>query len=330
MEVEYTETRIISLNSAYANLKRNDTFLSDTDFFFKNVLKDEPNIIRSTIQVVNAQIPVSYYQINYTNDIFKFSSVSPGNIVNISITRGNYNSSSLITELQNKLLAAGYTFTITISRITGIMTFSSNLHFFMWNNPLGTILGFNTVLGSVFNGTSWNITATFPLNLLGIQKLKVFSNALATQSFDSVGSGNNSLITTLTVNAPPFGLIIYDTPTEPLILKTKTLNTIDIQILDENNNYINFNNCNWTLTLQLNIVRMQSPEANPIKSIVDVLEQSLQKLDADIQALGQTPAPAPDNSGDNPPDNSGEQDPNLDNTIDPSNTLDFLQYSGQI
>ena len=329
MNVEYQETRIISLNSAYANNKKNTTFLSDTEFYFKNILKDEPDIIRSTIQVINAQIPVSYYQISYLNDIFKFSSVTSGNIINISITRGNYNSSSLITELQNKLLSAGYTFTITISRITGIMTFSSNLHFFIWDNPLGNILGFNTVLGSVFNGTTWNLTAPFPLNLLGIQKLKVFSNALATQSFDSVGTGNNSLITTLTVNAPPFGLIIYDTPTEPLILKTKTLNTIDIQILDENNNYINFNNCNWTLTLQLNIVRMQSPEANPIKSIVDVLENSLKQLDADIQALAQPPA-QDQSVPDNPPDDSGEQDPNLDNTIDPSNTLDFLQYSGQI
>ena len=61
----YTETRIISLNSLYANNKKNTTFLSDLDFYFKNVLKDETNIVRSTIQLVNAQIPVSYYTINY-------------------------------------------------------------------------------------------------------------------------------------------------------------------------------------------------------------------------------------------------------------------------
>lgn len=329
MEVEYTETRIISLNSLYANNKKNTTYLSDVEFYFKNILKDEPDIIRSTISVVNAQFPVSYYQINYTNDIFKFSWNTSGNIINISITRGNYNSSSLITELQNKLAAAGYIFTISISRITGIMTFSSTNLFYIWNNPLGTILGFNTTLGSVYDGTSWNLTAPFPLNLLGVQKLKICSNALATQSFDSYGTGNNSLITTITVNAPPFGLIIFETPSEALILKTKTLNTIDIQIYDENNQFINFNNCNFTLTLQINIVRMQSPTANPIKSITDVLENSLKQLDADIQALAQTPAP--DQSA--PQDQSASdqtQDPNLDNPIDPTDTLDFLQYSGQI
>jgi len=327
MEQEYTETRIISLNSAYANNKLNTTFNSNVEFFFKAVLKDEPDIIRSTIQLVNAQIPVSFYQINFTNDIFSFclSNLIP---INITITRGNYNSSSLITELKAKLLTAGYTFGITISRITGIMTFTLNQAFFIFSNPLGVVLGFNTTLGSSLVGGINTLTAPFPLNLLGIQKLKIFSNALATQSFDSVGSGNNSLITTITVNAPPFGIILYDTPTEPLILKTKTINTLDIQILDENNNYVNFNNINFTMTLQLNIVRSKSATPNPIKSIVDVLEQSLQKIDTDIQSLGN---PAQDQTPqEQPPDNSGEPDPDLDNTIDPSNTLDFLQYTGQI
>jgi len=317
----YTETRIISLNSLYANNKKNTTFLSDLDFYFKNVLKDETNIVRSTIQLVNAQIPVSYYTINYTNDIFKFAWNTVGNIINISITRGNYNSSSLITELQNKLLAQGYNFTISISRITGIMTFSSTNLYYIFNNPLGVILGFNTTLGSVFNGTNWLLTAPFPLNLLGIKKLKIFSNALATHSFDSFGSGNNSLINTITVNSAPFGLIIYETPTEPVILKSKTINTIDIQIYDEDNNFINFNNINFTLTFQLNIIRTQPVLTSPIKTITDVLEQELQKIDTDIQALANGNQENQDLSEAN---NQENQD------IDPSNTLDFLQYSGQI
>jgi len=325
----YTETRIISLNSLYANNKKNTTYLSDVEFYFKNILKDEPNIVRSTIQLVNAQIPVSFYTINFTNDTFKFSWYAPQNIINIQITRGNYNSSSLITELQNKLLAAGYTFTITISRITGIMTFTSissyssgSEIFYIWSNPLGNILGFNTELGAVFNGTTWNLTAPFPLNLLGIRKLKLFSTALACNSFDSYSTGNNNLINTITVNAPPFGIILYETPTEPLILKSKTINTIDIQIYDDNNNFINFNNCNLNLTFQLNIIRTQPVLTNPIKTITDVLEQELKKIDTDIQSLA-NPQPTEDNS----PQDLGDS---TDNTIDPENTLDFLQYSGQI
>jgi hypothetical protein len=318
----YTETRIISLNSLYANDKKNTTYLSDVEFYFKNILKDEPNIVRSTIQLVNAQIPVSFYSINFTNDIFKFSWNTPENVINIQITRGNYNSSSLITELQNKLLTAGYTFTISISRITGIMSFSSTNLFYIWGNPLGNILGFNTELGAVFNGTTWNLTAPFPLNLLGIQKLKLFSTALACNSFDSYTTGNNNLINTITVNAPPFGIILYETPTEPLILKSKTINTIDLQIYDDNNNFINFNNCNWNMTFQLNIVRIQPILTSPIKTITDVLEQELQKIDMDIQSLA-NPQPTEDNS----PQDLGDS---TDNIVDPENTLDFLQYSGQI
>jgi hypothetical protein len=319
----YTETRIISLNSLYANNKKNSTFLSDVEFYFKNILKDEPNIVRSTIQLVNAQIPVSFYTINYTNDTFKFclSNLIP---INITITRGNYNSSSLITELKSKLLTAGYTFNITISRITGVMTFTLNQAFFIFSNPLGVILGFNTELGSSNIAGVNTLTAPFPLNLLGIKKLKIFSTALSCNSFDSFGSGNNNLINTITVNAPPFGLIIFETITEPLILKSKNISTLDIQITNEDNDLINFNNVSWTLTFQLNIVRTQPALTNPIKSITDVLDAGLKKLDEDIQSL------ANPQQQDIPTEDNQDNQDTLDNSIDPTNTLDFLQYSGQI
>jgi len=324
----YTETRIISLNSLYANNKKNTYFLSDVEFYFKNVLKDETNIVRSTIQLINAQIPVSYYCINYTNDTLQFTYSDDTTPKYVTITRGNYNSSSLITELKSKLLTAGYTFEITISRITGILTFSSFTTFSIYGNNLGVVLGLdrNESLEPPMSIGTFYLTPPFPLNLLGIKKLKLFSNALATHSFDSFGSGNNSLINTFSVNSAPFGLIIYETPTEPVILKSKTINTIDIQIYDEDNNFINFNNINYTLTFQLNIIRTQPVLTSPIKTITDVLEQELQKIDTDIQALANEPL---GNSTDGNTDNQDNTEAD-NNDIDPSNTLDFLQYSGQI
>jgi hypothetical protein len=39
------------------------------------------------------------------------------------------------------------------------------------------------------------------------------------------------------------------------ILQARTLNTIDISLVDENSNYLDFNNCDWSMTLCLSIHR---------------------------------------------------------------------------
>jgi hypothetical protein len=118
---------------------------------------------------------------------------------------------------------------------------------------LGVILGFNTTLGSV-NPTGVNIlSAPFSLNLLGVKKIKIISNAFSTYSFDSFGTGNNNIITTIPITAPPFGLIVFNQFTNPLILRQKTINEIDIHLVDENNEYINFNNINWSILFCLYI-----------------------------------------------------------------------------
>ena len=39
------------------------------------------------------------------------------------------------------------------------------------------------------------------------------------------------------------------------ILQARTLNTIDISLVDENNNFLDFNNCDWSMTITLSIHR---------------------------------------------------------------------------
>ena len=66
----YVETRIISLSSESATIFRNGSYLSDVLFSFKGLLKNEPDIIHKTVTLANAQVPVSFYVVNYTNNVF--------------------------------------------------------------------------------------------------------------------------------------------------------------------------------------------------------------------------------------------------------------------
>ena len=80
---------IINLNSNNAS-SLNGTFLSNLVWTTNGVLKDESNIMYCTISVANAQIPVSFYSVNYTNNVLNYTIASAD--YSITITVGNYNS----------------------------------------------------------------------------------------------------------------------------------------------------------------------------------------------------------------------------------------------
>jgi hypothetical protein len=56
------------------------------------------------------------------------------------------------------------------------------------------------------------------------------------------------------------------------ILKTHHLTTMDIQMVDENNNYINFNNINWSMTLILSNFRIYEPQSTNLETYFKSLE----------------------------------------------------------
>ena len=56
---------------------------------FTGLIKEENNICKIDISLVNAQIPVSFYTFNYTNNILKIA-LGLGSIQYLNISVGNY------------------------------------------------------------------------------------------------------------------------------------------------------------------------------------------------------------------------------------------------
>lgn len=254
MDYDICDMRFINLNSKNATLN-NGSFISDVRFNFRNILSEESDIDYVTIGILNAQIPVSFYTINYTNNTLVFK-VDSDSTFTMTITRGNYNSNSLIEELTSQFTVLGYTFNILTSRTTGIMTFQCvgrNFTFY-GTSTIFQILGF--VSGSNYVSSLGYLSPPYPLNLLGIKRIKINSSALSTQTLDSLTFGVSSNIASIPVNVASFGLIDYVNTTNAFsILTAKTITYIDIQVADEDGNLINFNAINWSLTLQMNVYR---------------------------------------------------------------------------
>ena len=245
-----TESKLISLTSDTASLYNNSTFLSNVLYFTPGLLIKNPNIINVEISILHAEIPVSFYTINYTNNQFKITLA--GTTTTITIPVGNYNANTLITAIN--ALSSHPNFNIIIDKINGKLTFSHNQSFSIFTdneNSIGGILGFDLGTSYPVLSSPYSLNGLYPLNLLGIKRLNISSTKLNTSNFTS-NAGTNSLLASIPVDQPSFGLIIYQSQggiNFPII--NKEIDMIDILITDEHNNFINFNNINWSLSMSI-------------------------------------------------------------------------------
>lgn len=281
-----TDNIIISLNSHYGT-KNNGSLLSNLFFPFKGILTDNPKITKKYLTLLNAQIPVSFYIINENNNRLTLKDVGGGGTHNINLDYGNYSGNTLITELTTKI-NAGYphTVSITLSRSTGKLTFTFNgqTQFRADQSTINNIIGFD----SDMTGTTFIMP--YPLNLLGTKKLFIKSQILNISSYNSVNNNKTNIIATIPVDQPFYNMISYTSAidTNQHELKINILDGIDIQIYDEDDNFINFNNIDWNITLNLTIEKeeaikysynlsgaIETTQHAQIKSIDDIQQEMI-------------------------------------------------------
>lgn len=247
------ETRLINLNSSNAT-KNNTTFLSNVFFSFPGLLSSQ-NVKRAAVSVLNAQLPYSFYIINVYNNVLRMS-VNGGAQFSLTLTRGNYNSNTLITEILAQLALAGVTtISIALNTTTGSLSFTTtgtSIEFFATGSTILRVLGFDPSTNYV--SVAKVLTAPFPLNLLNTLKIRIASYALSTKTLDSTTRGSLNVLAAFPVNAEGYGLNLYENTTAyKTEIQVNDLNGFDIQILDDDGNLINFNNVYWTITMLLEI-----------------------------------------------------------------------------
>jgi len=293
MTTTILDKRIINLASNNSN-NINGTLKSNTSFFFQNLLRNEPSIAYVEIGVISCEIPVSFYTINENNDTIDailYPNVGLPISKTIVLENGNYTATTFLTEFKSKVQLAYIVENPTniilletaFNRISGLVSFSlpanatfSQIDFL--DSALRRLIGFSpTTSLELFENVS-PIIATYPINLLGVNKINICSNELLTYNYQSGTAGFSNVLASIEVNATPYGIILYRNQSLTYnILRVKELDTFDILLKDPNNNFLNFNNQDWTITLGFNIYRY--------------MPQFSQTSFSDI--LGISPPPAP-------------------------------------
>lgn len=293
----YIDQRIITLSSNNAT-QNNGSFLSDVYFNFKGLIKQDLDIREIQISVQNAQIPISFYNINVYNNILilNYNSIT----YTFTLTRGNYNSSNLITEIIAQFALQGITdIAIVISSITGVLTFTrgASLNFsILSTGTLNVVLGF--LENTTYTSSLGVLNPPFPLNLLGLLKLKLASFEIQTGNFDSSVASNLNILATIPIESGSFGLILYDNISNTqAIINNDTLDGFDLQIYGDDDNLVNFNGIGWNISLLLAITRVRKLESTttfkdlifPINQLINTLQEQQQPAVAEDLAQEQNP-----------------------------------------
>ena len=162
--------------------------------------------------------------------------------------------------MMSQFLLNASVFTITFSKITGKMTFTSTTNFTFLPSSIFPILGFKT--NTTYSSTLFILTGVFPMSILGTRKLKICSDKLSLNNMDSY-SKSQSIIQFVPVNCQPFGMILFNNPTDKqCTIKSTTIDEVDIKILDDTNHYIDFNGINWCITLAITVFKKYNQQEN--------------------------------------------------------------------
>jgi len=259
------QSRLISLNSRFATRFLNGDKNSSLLFDFNSISPRSVDTLYHTIAIQSAEIPASYYNINENNNIINITD-SLGTTANVTIPEGNYNADTFKTEFELKFNAAAFASNATLDYNTTTGKYS------LLSAAIGTSLTVNLITTTcrLPLGVSSDAVGTLvfpyaappslfpqPADFLGITKIKMNSDALAGGNFDSNKLNTTTLVDTISATATPFGLIIYNSLGRESFVKTKRIDEIDIQLLDQDNNFIDFNGINWCMTLLINTHRRQ-------------------------------------------------------------------------
>jgi hypothetical protein len=205
-----------------------------------------------SVEIVSVEIPYSFYTINSSNNIFKFTDNTP-TIYTVTITPGNYDAITFASTLQTamNLLMAG--FTVSYSITTYKLSFSNASQF----NILYSTSTIAEPIGLTADSTlTTSFTCQGTINLSGPNYIVIESTALSnprvTKAF--LSSAPSSAIYKMVVSTGPgTTLIEKNVFLNPISFGARQgIQTIDLVLKDPNGTVLDLNGQRWSMTIVAN------------------------------------------------------------------------------
>jgi hypothetical protein len=257
----------IYLNSKNATSFNNLDYKSDCTFYIPDLIDNTRQTIELRVSLVNAQIPKSFYLINSYNN--KINIIIQGIQNSYYFPYGNYNINSFISQWNSTV---GTNWILTLNSSTNTLNIANTLYDFIIsddnNNSIFEMIGFKK--GISYVSSNKILISPYPINFLGLSRLLILCPTFNFHSKTSYDYGETSVIACIPNISVNNGLIFYNNVTNyKTIFNDSQLSYIQIQIVDDSNNLINFNNIDWSLTIQIDDVHEVIQDLSTIQEIYE-------------------------------------------------------------
>jgi hypothetical protein len=243
-----TDSQKFYLTPSGASNNKNGIFNSSLEFNIPTMYQKSDDLLYATIRTLHAEIPYSFYIVNEYNSLLSITDTN-NNVNDIQIPLGNYNATSLIAYLNTAL---PNNMTISFNSTTGKFTLVYNGIFSVnASSTCNILLGFSK--NTTYTSDNNNIIAfPFLANLLGTKNIYLKFPNLILDNYNTQ-TGDRSTLSNIPVDQAPYGLIMYENrSTSSTIIKNVQLpDRLYVQLTDDTNNLIDFNNIEWSITVQI-------------------------------------------------------------------------------
>lgn len=256
--ISKTKSQIYNISS---KVSQNDSFKSSVLVSLPDLNFTGSNIRNVYLSVVHAEIPNSFYIVNYTNNTIVVDSIT------YTIPVGNYNANTMITALI-ALLPTG--FAITYSSITNKYTWTYSSNFTI--NASNAQCKINNVIGlgiTDITSTANTLTMPYVVNFLPLARINFRSNMFKLNNYQQSDNSCNVFLSVQN-NAPQQGVINYVNNTLiKYLINDRTMSSFTIEVTNELGQLINFNNIDWYLTFQIDIEFVETLQNNTFGQIIN-------------------------------------------------------------
>jgi hypothetical protein len=239
---------INSADRIYTNEPSTNFSVFDISDMYANQEKD--------IALSQITIPNSIYSINDNNNTFILTSLDLGATdgLNVSLSNGNYNNNSFITELTTQLdaLSLGATFTASISSTQQKLSITSSTGDFTItaDNQNYIYLGLDKSNSKSSSSSVW--ISDNVIDLSGTRYIDfIIDIPLASNNNKNL---NKNILSRIWKNADNFDTIFYKNNDFNFVkMLTTSFNGLRITLLDEWGNIVDLNGMNWDCVLELRL-----------------------------------------------------------------------------
>lgn len=248
------DSQKIFLSPAGASLKRNGFFNSNLEFNVPNLYQTNNNLLYLTIKCLHAEIPYSFYVVNEYNNLLSITDKF-NQTFNISVPFGNYNANTFMKYLAT-VLPTGMT--LAFNNNNGKFTFSYNGNFSINSGSTCYVLmGFEK--GKTYTSVDNKIEFPYLANFIGSKNIYLKIPNLILDNYNTA-TLDRATLSNIPVNVPPFSIIMYENSSgsSTTIKSIQIPDTLYLQLADDQNNLIDFNNTEFSITLQIDFYIQQN------------------------------------------------------------------------